>query len=801
MSSNANIKKNISTEYILCPNNYCSAIPEVKYTYEPLNQFVTYKCPIHNVENEDKATLFKFLSKSYHNIICPLCKLPIKDDEEFIYCKQCKSGFDYKCLSKHSHYFKQHNIISVKSDSYFNNCLNHNKTYIFRCINCNESLCGSCDLNLHNSSGHELKQIISISVSQNKRDKIISDFERQKSYFIKIKELYRNIIDSLEYDIFMKQKIIESYQKNKFNYQAINNFNLLEIDNNEKYEQILKKSLENLDILKNEDKNNSSKDSFIDQILSLLFYSLMINHNQDYNDSIIDILKNKINTINANQINHDINPQNINARIGNKIKYITRENNDDENSDEDITENNNENQNNNKDNNSSNNNNNSNNNNLNGGNHSNKKKRKISEARRKRKKDYSNKNNDDKKNSKDDLVLEDEKENQNIEIRNLDLDRSIYNMLVLQSGNIAASTKEGNIFIYDANNLSLSVGDNYLLQKITLNKNKQIKYIYQFPDETLFCGTYSKIIRIRLTNNDTQYDILDIIDLEKSELPTKIISLGDAYLLALTEVNKLCNLKLFVKKRLISESTNKGNNNNKDMNKINDKFEQSLKDYNLNEEKKLFCSIFEIKKKNKININNENVYEFISTSNYVYELGDNRIEFYQLRELGDGKLNFNRIKKIENISCSTKVNTICQLNDKYICIGLEDYDFKGQASGFAIVDINQKEVSQIIKDNKLICLNYMKEKHLLMAGMEIKNKKESSYMIKMYNIIENKDNPIEFKSVYQFKSKHKDNIVSLIELNYMNCAPLALNSNNKKFICASASMDSKLKVIETLLEK
>ena len=132
---------------------------------------------------------------------------------------------------------------------------------------------------------------------------------------------------------------------------------------------------------------------------------------------------------------------------------------------------------------------------------------------------------------------------------------------------------------------------------------------------------------------------------------------------------------------------------------------------------------------------------------------------------------------------------------------MEDYDFKGQTSGFAIVDIHQKEVSQIIKDNKLLCLNYIKEKHLLMTGMEIKNKKESSYLIKIYNIIENKDNPIEFKNIYQFKSKHKDIIVSLIELNSMNCAPLALNSNNKKFICASASMDAKIKVIETSLEK
>ena len=41
---------------------------------------------------------------------------------------------------------------------------------------------------------NELKQIISISMSQNKRDKIISDFERQKTYFIKIKELLLIIV-------------------------------------------------------------------------------------------------------------------------------------------------------------------------------------------------------------------------------------------------------------------------------------------------------------------------------------------------------------------------------------------------------------------------------------------------------------------------------------------------------------------------------------------------------------------------------------------------------------------------------
>ena len=53
----------------------------------------------------------------------------------------------------------------------------------------------------------------------------------------------------------------------------------------------------------------------------------------------------------------------------------------------------------------------------------------------------------------------------------------------------------------------------------------------------------------------------------------------------------------------------------------------------------------------------------------------------------------------------------------------------------------------------------------------------------------------------QFKSKHDEIIVSLIELKSMNCAPIAktdiLNNskNEENIICVSASIDSTLRVI------
>ena len=54
-----------------------------------------------------------------------------------------------------------------------------------------------------------------------------------------------------------------------------------------------------------------------------------------------------------------------------------------------------------------------------------------------------------------------------------------------------------------------------LLQKIMIDQRKFINYVFEFTDQTLLCATFSKIYRIKLTNKDLNYKLLDIIDIKK----------------------------------------------------------------------------------------------------------------------------------------------------------------------------------------------------------------------------------------------------------------------------------------------
>ena len=142
--------------------------------------------------------------------------------------------------------------------------------------------------------------------------------------------------------------------------------------------------------------------------------------------------------------------------------------------------------------------------------------------------------------------------NKNIEIKCIKQEKSIYNIIVLHTGNIAASSI-GSVNIYDGNNIYSLKEENYLLQKINFKK-KRISYVYEFIDKTLLCSTYSKIYRLKLMNNDRNYNLLGIIGLEKYELPTQLISLGDKFLVALTELRNLCNIKVFLKSKKIKDN-------------------------------------------------------------------------------------------------------------------------------------------------------------------------------------------------------------------------------------------------------
>ena len=247
----------------------------------------------------------------------------------------------------------------------------------------------------------------------------------------------------------------------------------------------------------------------------------------------------------------------------------------------------------------------------------------------------------------------------NIEIESIKQKNKIFNMIILLTGNIATSSI-GIVTIYDSNKLLSPFEKDYLLQKINISKDKEIGYVFEFPDKTLLCSTYGKIFRLKLTNNDRKYNILGIIELEETEIPSKLISFGNSILSVLTIMNKHSFIRLFIKSKDCSYKNNLIKNyyindtlkliddyknyNYDNQNKVilNDHFDyldkkQIEKDKefyafsennNINLDNSLLCSIYEIDKNN----NNKNLskYKFIVTSNSIYEHGEDKIEFHTL---------------------------------------------------------------------------------------------------------------------------------------------------------------------------
>ena len=326
-----------------------------------------------------------------------------------------------------------------------------------------------------------------------------------------------------------------------------------------------------------------------------------------------------------------------------------------------------------------------------------------------------------------------------------------------------------------------------------------------------------------------EHEIIGCIILEEMELVRKMISLGDSLLVTLSDKGKHCKIKLYSKndevaknnlndyniinnefnlicsgifnnninvqnnkifsnekENLISSDINKkipeknANLNNDDIKK-DCEFELIID--NINKEQIIWNSMFElIKSKNDENY----LYEFILTSNADLEDGEDWIEFYGVKNiLGKYKVIF--IKRIEKISCSSEPDTICQLNKKYICIGLQDYGLD-QKNGFALIDINNRVIYKIIEKNvPIYSLFYLQEKKILLATTDSDNN-EPNFFVRAYKFLKNTDEKNKddyiLNEIYNYKSEQIDVIVSIhsILIPDLNNKIIIITSSNKSNI-------------------
>ena len=103
------------------------------------------------------------------------------------------------------------------------------------------------------------------------------------------------------------------------------------------------------------------------------------------------------------------------------------------------------------------------------------------------------------------------------------------------------------------------------------------------------------------------------------------------------------------------------------------------------------------------------------------------------------------------------------MNKQFICIGLQKLKDE-QKSGFAIINIQKKDIYKIIDDLPLYSLSFNIEKKLLYSAVdEIEIANKNNQMISIYKVVEG-INGIFLNNVCKFKTKHKEMIVSLIEL-------------------------------------
>ena len=732
---------------IICPNSTCTQIPEISYTYEPMNPTIKLKCnsKIHEVV-EKKLNLKEFLKNSYLKVECSYCN-GIIEDFEFIYNNKQSSFYHINCLNFFNLYDDYHKI---NQNAIFNNCLVHDKKFFFYCLNCKISLCPLCDLETHNEKGHKLQQIIFLRRSQNIIDEKKSIISKQRKLLNKIKEINTKLFKSFEKDIIIKEKIIGNYETNINNVQSIKNFNNLEIKNNEEYE----KKINNIINKYNEyEKSQDSKmeDKMLNDIILLPFYyAMMISNNKGLNNSI----NNKLNT-----------PFDCKKEENEAIILISDINNKD--------------------------------NNIN-----------LSTSSA-----YHDKSSSKIEYNHKDLI-------------NIKQEKSIFNLIILRSGNIATSSY-GAVTIYDSKNLLSSNSKNYILQTINIFKKNQVSYVFEFPDKTLLCSVVSKIFHLKLIDNDKRYNILGFIPLDKREFPSKLISLRDTFLIILTVIEGNSYIRLFINKKEY-EKNNSDLKNYNEINNFNDykqideiyynsdnQSDDYLNDYiestdkkktefykeffpynkqnNINIDLKYLCSVFEIQK-NSFNNKNGHKYEFISTSNSIYDYGEDKLTFYKIHLKEYNKFEVEIIKKIDNISCSAEVDSICQLSNKFICVGLQNHNKENQINGFALINIAKREIFKIIEDYPVYSLSYNIEKKLLISAMDlIKKEYKHNYLITLYSVVESIDE-INLNQIYQYKSEYNDIIISLSQIK--NNELVNRKNNEEKIIFISASLDSKIILTE-----
>ena len=305
----------------------------------------------------------------------------------------------------------------------------------------------------------------------------------------------------------------------------------------------------------------------------------------------------------------------------------------------------------------------------------------------------------------------------------------VNNLCVLKNGNLCFSSDFGVVIIYKYNK---KINNFELVNKITPLKNIFINYVTQLSNELIVCCS-KKLILGKLKNNDSEFEIYQLIDEFDNFNIVKIIELSNNYLVT---YDRGYQISIFAQ-IIIGENMK----------------EYQLLYNKINKGEQIY-SLLSLPPNNK-----NNDIQYISTSNDFNSNGNNCIRFYS------SEVNYKSFDTIVDINCSRFVDSVIMLSDKILCVGVQNSLSLTSLNGIALINISTREIVTFIEEEFPTAL-YKLNNDLVVVAFN-----KSSY---------EDDELIPAKKI-NFYYINSDN-----ELIFMS----AINSRMKNFICSFGQLNN-----------
>ena len=306
----------------------------------------------------------------------------------------------------------------------------------------------------------------------------------------------------------------------------------------------------------------------------------------------------------------------------------------------------------------------------------------------------------------------------------------VNNLCVLKNGNLCFSSDFGAVNIYKYNN---KINNFELVNKIIPLKNILVNYVTQLSNELLVCCS-KKLIIGKLKNNDSEYEILQLIDEFDNFNIVKVIELSNKYLVTYDRGYQI-SIFTFI-------------NTNQNI------IEYQLLYNKINKGEQIY-SLLSLPPSNK-----RNDIEYISTSNDFNSNGNNCIRFYS------SEINYKSFDTVD-VNCSRFVDSVIMVSDKILCVGIQNSLSLTSMNGIVLININTREIVTFIEEEFPTALYKLKNDLVVIAFNKSSFDDDELIPAKKINFYYmNNDNELVFIS--EINSRMKNFICSFGQLNNLD---------------------------------